>query len=1002
MSTRLPIKILYAEDEGFFRSVMAEFLSELAENVLVAENGQKGLELFDRYKPDLIITDIAMPLMNGLRMLKEIKKNNQGVKTVITTSYGETDYFIEAIELGVDRFILKPFEKKILTGIIHDLAGGILNEKKIREEEEKRRRAENELKESENRFRTIFESAPQPIILFDASTTAIIDLNTAALHLLLFQQEELKGVLARHIMSDSGWLTIKQDAKLENAGIEIFLYTRDGKEIPVNVNHTHIYVKGQPVSFGIFTDLTNRKKAEEAIWNYQNKLEDLVQKRTAQFEEANLLLKLEVKDRQLAQEKLVRRISIENLITAISTTFINLPANRISTEIRDALHQIAFIAEIERVFLWVFDPATTCLNERIVWAEETNLPKADIPNGFDFKRLDYLYQKLINNQTVIVEDADHLPADIPEMALIRRNGTRSFVMMPLMAGGKLCGMIGMDSFRHYRFDDDVLFLLSIAGKVFMDALIRKQTAMALVDSEEKARALLNASPDAMVLLDSEGHYLEVNEVAASGMPDIDTLKKLQVNYFEGLPPEVGAGRKKNFKRAIRTGRKTELLDTYQGISYEHVFFPIANSNGEIERLAILSRDITVQLNSQAKIKSQVYFLQVLINNIPNPVYYKDTNGCYLGCNNAFLKALGRSMDEIIGKTIYEIEDPITAAEYSARDTDLLKSRNIQQFEAKLRFANNQLHDVLFNKSVFYQDDGTLGGIVGIIIDISELKRIQNELEDLNTTLEKRVADELKKTSQQQQMLIQKSKLESLGKLAAGIAHEINQPLSAISLGLENLLFRINQNRVDENYIREKVGSMFDHIKRMKIIIEHVRTFSRDQQGHELAKVNLNEAVKGSLLLLGTQYKSSQITIRQKLNEESLIFKGNLFRLEQVIVNLLNNAKDALEEKAGQAGIKFAKTIFIRTFSDQNNVVLEIEDNGSGIAQENIQRVFEPFFTTKEMSKGTGLGLSIVYGIVEEMKGQVSVRSTLGECTCFRIAFPAAEPFDDRGKVAGLL
>ncbi len=79
---------------------MAEFLSELAENVLVAENGQKGLELFERYKPDLIITDIAMPMMNGLKMLKEIKKQQPGVKTVITTSYGETDYFIEAIELG--------------------------------------------------------------------------------------------------------------------------------------------------------------------------------------------------------------------------------------------------------------------------------------------------------------------------------------------------------------------------------------------------------------------------------------------------------------------------------------------------------------------------------------------------------------------------------------------------------------------------------------------------------------------------------------------------------------------------------------------------------------------------------------------------------------------------------------------------------------------------------------------------------------------------------------
>ena len=161
-------------------------------------------------------------------------------------------------------------------------------------------------------------------------------------------------------------------------------------------------------------------------------------------------------------------------------------------------------------------------------------------------------------------------------------------------------------------------------------------------------------------------------------------------------------------------------------------------------------------------------------------------------------------------------------------------------------------------------------------------------------------------------------------------------------------------------------------------------------------------MKGSLLLLGTQYKSNQIVIRQQMYEEPLHFTGNLFRLEQVIVNLLNNAKDALEEKAGQAGMKFSKAIIIRTFREQNNIVLEIEDNGSGISQENIQRVFEPFFTTKEMSKGTGLGLSIVYGIVEEMRGQVSVKSSLGEYTCFRIVFPAADPSFTQEKLCGLL
>jgi PAS domain S-box-containing protein len=490
----------------------------------------------------------------------------------------------------------------------------------------------------------------------------------------------------------------------------------------------------------------------------------------------------------------------------------------------------------------------------------------------------------------------------------------------------------------------------------------------------------------MVLIDLDGKILEANEGATRLFGK--TLEILLSKHVQDFAPvKIAVQRNEVYQQVVKSGKRIEFFDVVNGQSFEHVVYPVFNSNEVVDRIAVMTRDITDKLNNEIQIKNHNHFLQTLLNNLPNPVYYKDIEHRYLGCNQEFLKAIGKTFDEIVGKTIFEIQPADVASFYYERDELLLNERTIQSFESKILYADGFYHDILFNKAVFYNFDGELGGLIGIMIDITELKRYQTELKELNLNLEQRVIDELSKTEQQRQLLIQKSKLESLGKLAAGMAHEINQPLGGISMGLENILLKASRDQLTNTYLKEKINYLYENISRIKLIIDHIRTFSRDQQRTAFSKVNLNDVVDSTLLLVGTQYSNHSIKLDIRKAQVPLYFNGNQYKLEQVLLNLLSNAKDAVDDRAESAPQSYIRNIRIETYEDKNWVVLCLYDNGTGISEEVKDHVFEPFFTTKEIAKGTGLGLSIVYGIIEEMKGNIKIESKKGEFTQVCVLLP---------------
>jgi len=980
---KFPIKILYAEDERLFREMMTDFLKDLAEEVHVADNGNSGMQLFHKHGADLVVADIAMPGLSGLKMIRSIKREKPSIRSIITTSYEETSYFIDAIEIGVDKFLLKPFDRDLLNKTIHELANIILNEQKLLKE---RKRAEAELTESEARFRLLFEKAPESIMVIDANTSKIVDMNASAVKLLGYDVNETRKMSLDTLMSDTSWskATLEPYAK----PYELDLYSKFGESIPVEVSYNRISFTGQNLCLAIFSNLTERKKAEEALNQYKNKLELLVEERTYQLQNTVEKLENEIQQRKAAQIDLAFKVQIEKVLSGISSSFIRLQDEFLEEEIIKSLSQITSTAGMDQACLFILKENSSEIERKYIWSAPRHVKKVIFSDDFDLKDLEFAYSHLIKHQAVVVNDRRLLTDNTREKKFMRLYHLQSFVFVPLVNEEKLAGVIGLASVSCAHINEDIVFMLKIAGKVFLDAQYRKDTTEKLIDSEEKARALLNVVPDAIVLLESNGNILDINEKAAELIGG-STVNNQKPNYFDLLPESIRTARQKIFKKVVSDGRRYSHYDTLLNRHYDLTFYPASNLNKTIKRVAIFSRDITDILANQEAITNHNHFLRALLDNIPNPVFYKDTKGVFLGCNNAFLQAFGKTSTDIIGKKICEIFSIENCRQIIQKDEEIISSKQIQSFELEFQYADGLIHNIIINQSPFSQSDGTLGGLVGIMIDISETKQIQHELEQWNIQLNKRVSEELKKVEKQRQMLIQKSKLESLGQLAAGITHEMNQPLTAITMGLENILFHLKSEDITKHYLENKIGTILENIQRINRIIDHVKTFSRNQQNARFTRMNLNEAIQGALLLLKSQFSERNIHFNLQLHPEPLYFLGDRFKVEQVVINLLNNSKDALEQKAHNQSLNFNKTIAIRSFIiNSNNIGMEIEDNGTGIPPQLLDHIFEPFFTTKEINKGTGLGLSIVYGIIEELKGNIEVKSEFGEGTCFTCEFPS--------------
>jgi C4-dicarboxylate-specific signal transduction histidine kinase len=279
-------------------------------------------------------------------------------------------------------------------------------------------------------------------------------------------------------------------------------------------------------------------------------------------------------------------------------------------------------------------------------------------------------------------------------------------------------------------------------------------------------------------------------------------------------------------------------------------------------------------------------------------------------------------------------------------------------------------DVLLNSTTRRDASGQIVGVVGVGQDITELNKVRVEQEN-----------ERKKAAGQ---IIQASKLATLGEMATSVAHELNQPLNAIRMAAGNIRRKLSQGSADPIYLRDKLLRIEEQTARAAVIIDHMRMFGREAT-EPPESIDPRKVVMNALDLVGEQLRLAGIEVVTVLPEDCACVVGHIIQMEQVILNLLTNALDAINAvEQSEGGAK----ITLRVFEGDNVVHISALDTGGGISDDVLHRIFEPFYTTKQMGKGTGLGLSVSYGIVRDMKGTIAAEN-IGDGARFTITLPMA-------------
>ncbi|MBW1957674.1 MAG: PAS domain-containing protein [Deltaproteobacteria bacterium] len=344
-------------------------------------------------------------------------------------------------------------------------------------------------------------------------------------------------------------------------------------------------------------------------------------------------------------------------------------------------------------------------------------------------------------------------------------------------------------------------------------------------------------------------------------------------------------------------------------------------------------------HAEKTLKAQRELLQTILDGIPDFISLQDRKTVYKSINNAFCKIVGKKKDEIVGKTDFDLFPWKQAQIYHQENLAIFDTGKPLIKEDKISSPKGEkwLHMV---KIPVFEADGNVAGLLCSGRDITELKRVQEHL-------------------------TQAQKMESVGQLAAGIAHEINTPLGII-LGYAQLLLE----DVDEDgQIYADIKTIEKQTKICRKIVADLLRFSRRMESI-VTSLDINQSIEEVVAVVEHTFKLERVIIERNYGSSLPSIMGDKDKLKQVFVNLLNNAHDAIENDG-------VITITTRFNEDNNELIISVADTGIGISSENVEKIFDPFFTTKGVGKGTGLGLSVTFGIIKEHGGTIEVQSPPG-------------------------
>jgi len=388
---------------------------------------------------------------------------------------------------------------------------------------------------------------------------------------------------------------------------------------------------------------------------------------------------------------------------------------------------------------------------------------------------------------------------------------------------------------------------------------------------------------------------------------------------------------------------------------------------------------------EKKLRARTKEIETIIDGIRDFILVLTPDMKVVEVNQAFLQKTGYSRKNVIGKYCFQIyhklDHPCDEKTINCPLKDVIKNkRQIRQIQTRM-MPNMEKRYYEVNIYPIWEKDGEISKFIHISKDITEHKQEEDEI---TRRLEAMVDDRTRQLKETHTKLLHQDKMASLGKLAASVVHEINNPIA----GILNLILLIKRIIVEDGFTNKDsvlfqnyLTLMETETRRTSRIVSNLLTFSR-QSKMELKSVDINKLIEKTLFLNSNLLKIDNARIETRMDPNLPKIIGSEDQILQVFMNIISNAAEAIEAVGG--GLLCIET----NHSLKNNTVNAVfTDTGSGIPRENLTKLFEPFFTTKKQGKGVGLGLSVAYGIIQEHGGSISVESTKTNGTSFTIELP---------------
>ena len=475
------------------------------------------------------------------------------------------------------------------------------------------------------------------------------------------------------------------------------------------------------------------------------------------------------------------------------------------------------------------------------------------------------------------------------------------------------------------------------------------------EAERRYRELFDSIQEGLFFATPDGRFLDVNDamVRMLGYESREELLRNDVGAYLYPAPEArerilhelhAKGVLRNYEETLRRKDGT-LLYTLQNIT------GVRDASGQIAQMRGLMLDVTEQKMFQAQLQRERDFNQKILNTTQSMILVLDTAGLISYANRRCYEA-GYREEEMIGRHLVELVDGAQRKEFEAALETTAHGQQVENLEARAKRGNGTLGYFSISLSPMRDEQDVVNSVVVVMTDITDAALLQAKLAHAE-------------------------RMATIGRLVSGVAHEVNNPLAAI-LGFTDLLL---ENPEIPASAQESLGIILQETQRTKYIVQDLLSFARQRPVQKEA-VQVGAILRQTIKLRSYDFTSHGVQVVEDFDKDLPATIGDSQQLQQVFLNIINNAYDAIQE-SGRRGV-----ITLRTKRFADSIEITISDNGTGISD--TARIFDPFFTTKPAGKGTGLGLSICYGIVRAHGGEIQCwNNERGDGSTFLVRLPAA-------------